>query len=54
MSDTKIKSCPFCESVLFIIEDDKNNGKPYLECPNCGLRFEIEGFDEKPVEIKGN
>ena len=33
-------------------DDGKNNGKPYYECSTCGLRFQIKGFDEKPVEIK--
>lgn len=50
----KIKLCPFCESPMIVIEDGKNNGQPYLECSTCGLRFEIEGFDEKPVELKSN
>lgn len=52
MSETKIKLCPLCESFLTIVQDDFNNGEPYLECPNCGLRFEVEGFDESPKEIK--
>ena len=35
-----------------IIQDNLNNGKPYLECPTCGLRFQIEGFPENPQEIR--
>lgn len=48
----EIKRCPFCEDPLVIIQDDKNNGEPYLECATCGLRFKLEGFEEKPVEIR--
>lgn len=47
-----IKLCPFCESPMLIVDGGKNNGKPYYECSTCGLRFQIKGFDEKPVEIK--
>ncbi len=46
-----IKLCPFCESPMMIIDDEKCGEEPYLECSNCGLRFKIEGFDEKPMEI---
>lgn len=51
MSDA-FKLCPFCESPMMLVQDDKNNGEPYFECSNCGLKFEVEGFNEKPVEIK--
>ncbi|MCH5296357.1 MAG: hypothetical protein J1E85_01675 [Ruminococcus sp.] len=51
MSDS-IKLCPFCEEPLVIVQDDKNNGEPYLECATCGLRFKLEGFEENPVEIR--
>ena len=37
---------------MMIIQDNLNNGKPYLECPTCGLRFQIEGFPENPQEIR--
>lgn len=52
MSSDKIKLCPFCESQMTVVEDEKNNGEPYLECSICGLRFKIDGFNENPVEIK--
>ena len=52
MKADELKLCPFCESPMIIFEDDTNDGKPYLECSTCGLRFQLEGFDEKPVEIK--
>lgn len=48
----KIKFCPFCESPMMLVQDEKNENKPYLECVTCGLRFKLEGFDEKPIEIK--
>lgn len=51
MSDS-IKLCPFCEEPLAVFQDDINNGEPYFECPTCGLRFKIEGFEENPVEIR--
>ena len=54
MNSDKIKLCPFCESPITLVQDDKNNGEPYLECLTCGLRFKYEGFDENPVEIKEN
>lgn len=54
MSSGNLKFCPFCESPMLLIQDDKNNGEPYFECATCGLKFKIEGFDEKPVEIKEN
>lgn len=46
------KLCPFCESPMYLVENDENNGEPYLECSTCGLRFKVEGFDESPTEIK--
>lgn len=46
MNSENNKLCPFCESEMMIIQDNLNNGKPYLECPTCGLRFQIEGFPE--------
>lgn len=54
MTKSELKLCPFCESPMLLIQDDKNNGEPYFECSTCGLKFKIEGFDEKPVEIKEN
>lgn len=48
MNSENNKLCPFCESEMMIIQDNLNNGKPYLECPTCGLRFQIEGFPENP------
>ncbi len=54
MSKSELKLCPFCESPMLLIQDDKNNGEPYLECSTCGLKFKIEGFEETPVEIKEN
>lgn len=30
MSNSKLKFCPFCESPMLLIQDDKNNGEPYL------------------------
>ncbi len=48
----EIKLCPFCESPMMLISDETKQIKPYLECSTCGLRFKIDGFDEKPVEIK--
>ena len=54
MSKSELKLCPFCESPMLLIQDNKNNGEPYFECSTCGLKFKIEGFDEKPVEIKEN
>lgn len=49
-----IKQCPFCEELLCLTSDAEiNGGEAFLECPTCGLRFKIEGFDESPVEIKG-
>lgn len=53
MKENQIKLCPFCESTMMLFEDETNDGKPYLECPTCGLKFKLEGFNEKPVEIKG-
>ncbi len=47
-----IKLCPFCESPMVLIQEEHNSAESYLECATCGLRFELEGFDEKPVEIK--
>lgn len=38
---------------MYLVEDDKNGGEPYLECSTCGLRFKAEGFDEHPEEITG-
>ncbi len=52
MNSSENKLCPFCESAMVIIQDDNNGGKPYLECPTCGLRFKIEGFEDNPVELK--
>lgn len=52
MNGENNKLCPFCESEMMIIQDNLNNGKPYLECPTCGLRFQIEGFPENPQEIR--
>lgn len=52
MNSENNKLCPFCESEMMIIQDNLNNGKPYLECPTCGLRFQIEGFPENPQEIR--
>lgn len=52
MKNSDLKLCPFCESPMIIIQDEKNNGEPYFECPTCGLRFKIEGFDDSPAEIK--
>ena len=55
MKAEELKLCPFCESPMIVFEDENgkiNNGTPYLECSTCGLRFQIEGFDEKPIEIK--
>lgn len=48
----KIKFCPYCECPMMLVQDERNNGEPYFECSNCGLSFKIEGFDEKPVEVK--
>ena len=52
MNSENNKLCPFCESEMMIIQDNLNNGKPYLECATCGLRFQIEGFPENPQEIR--
>ena len=52
MNSENNKLCPFGESEMMIIQDNLNNGKPYLECPTCGLRFQIEGFPENPQEIR--
>ncbi|MCD8025705.1 MAG: hypothetical protein LUF33_01905 [Clostridiales bacterium] len=52
MKESEYKLCPFCESQMILIQDDKNNGKPYLECATCGLKFKLEGFEENPVELK--
>ena len=46
------KLCPFCESEMMIIQDNLNNGKPYLECPTCGLRFQIEGCTENAQAMR--
>lgn len=54
MNTDKMKLCPFCESPMIMVQDDRNNGKPYLECSTCGLRFKEEGFSENPVELKDN
>ena len=52
MTMEDIKLCPFCESPMMVVEDEKNGGEPYYECSNCGLRFKTEGFNEKPVEVR--
>lgn len=52
MKSYENKLCPFCESEMTIVQDENNNGEPYLECPACGLRFKTEGFDKNPIEIK--
>lgn len=55
MKAEELKLCPFCESPMIVFEDENgkiNNETPYLECSTCGLRFQIDGFDEKPIEIK--
>lgn len=49
---SEIKLCPFCESPMMLITNEKDNSETYLECSTCGLRFQLEGFDENPVEIK--
>lgn len=54
MKADEYKICPFCESPMVLVTDDKNNGEPYLECSTCGLKFKLEGFNENPVEIKEN
>lgn len=38
MNSENNKLCPFCESEMMIIQDNLNNGKPYLECPATSLR----------------
>lgn len=54
MTNSKIKLCPFCENPMLLIQDNKKITRPYLECSTCGLKFELEGFDENPIEIKEN
>ena len=51
LKDEELKLCPFCESLLMLMQDGHNGGVPYLECRTCGLRFRTDGFHEKPVEL---
>lgn len=54
MISNNYKLCPFCESPMMLINSDKENEESYLECTTCGLKFLLEGFEEKPIEIKEN
>ena len=40
--EVDIYSCPDCGKIEFILADDKEEGLPQKQCPNCGKRHDFD------------